>query len=188
MAAEILTSDLITAYKNKQRVRTMNSAGSVICTTATDTNVFLNKDKDSVLHVALIPVSAVIHRIIISFSEAIAANKGIINIGFYGIHKRSQDLVEIKKDVETNVALSERSAVDIIPTIMFGKTVYEILCSNGTPIEQFEPFKDSEYLVLSFTIVTKNEGSTPTNTNVQVLYTHGAPSTTSLTKLTLDKE
>ncbi len=193
MAAEILTSDLITAYKNKQRVRTMNSNGSVICTTALDNNEFINKDNGSVLHVALIPVSAVIHSINVVFSAAIQSTKGVVQIGFYGIHKHSGDFVLIKKDVVDDASFADletETYKNIWPRTLLGKTVYEMLCNGNPskPIETFEQFKDCENVVLTLTVKTKNDTSSPTECAIQVMYTPGAPSTTSLTKLTLDKE
>lgn len=195
MPAVTLTSDLITAYKNKQRVRTMNAAGSMICTTTVDRNTFLKQEADSVLYVALIPTSAVIHAINIACSADITEATGLLNIGFYGIHKHSGDFVEIKTNALTATGLGGLTAghyMNIMPISGIGLTVYEMLCTTvqgvKKPSPEFEPFADCENLVLALTINTPESTSNPVTCAIQVVYTPGAPSTTSLTKLTLDKE
>ena len=191
MAVEIISSDLITAYKNKQRVRSMNSGGTLLCSYATNTDTFMNKDNGSVLHVSLIPVSSIIDHIDICFSDKITDEQGILSIGFYGINQ-SGDFVDIQKDAFGAIKLGGLDAGEsftIIPKHQnFGKTVYETLCNNNIPIEKFEPFKNCENVVLSFTIQTKNDTTNPQTCLISVRYINGSPSTTSLTSLTIDKE
>lgn len=194
MASRMYT-DIIRAYKNNQRVRSMNSAGTMICVSAKNSDTFINKDNGSKLHVALIPVSAIIDHIEMCFSDSISASKGILQIGFYGINQAG-DFVEIKKDALGEIELGSLAADTykaMTPSIQtFGKTVYELLCEtvNGhiTPLETFKPFANRENIVLSFTVKTKNDTTNPQTCCISVVYMNGAPSTTSLTTLTIDKE
>lgn len=187
-------TDLIAALTKKQRVRTMNSRGSMVCTTAINNETFIKGTAADILYIAPIPTSAVIHDINVTFSDDITAAKGIVKVGFAGINKHLENtFTVIKDDVISNVTfggLSKDHKQFIWTGNVIGKTVYELLCAGNPikPIAAFEPFSDNENVVLMMSLTTPEDTTTPTDMYIQITYTPGAPSMSSLTKLTLDKE
>ena len=187
-------TDLMSALTKKQRVRTMNSRGSMVCTTAIHNETFIKGVANDILYIAPIPTSAVIHDINVTFSADITDEKGVVKVGFAGINKHLENtFTVIKDDVISNVTfggLQTGHKQFIWTGNVLGKTVYELLCSGDPikPIAAFEPFSDNENVVLMMTLTTPEDTTSPTDMYIQITYTPGAPSTTSLTKLVLDKE
>ncbi len=137
MAAEYINSDLITAYRNKERIRTMNYRGSLLNTTVTDTSTWAKKDVNSILYLTLIPFSASIKSIQVSFNAAITAGTLSYSVGFAGINP-DQSFTVIKDNWITVPAKARTANLieEIVPADLWDKTIYQQLCAG-----EHRPFK-----------------------------------------------
>lgn len=179
MAAEYINSDLITAYRNKERIRTMNYRGSLLNTTVTDTSTWAKKDVNSILYLTLIPFSASIKSIQVSFNAAITADTLSYSVGFAGINP-DQSFTVIKDDWIT-VPAKERAAnliEEIVPADLWDKTIYQQLCAgeHSLPITEFEKYSNTKYGVLFFKVLAAETTTNPTDIRVNISFVEGSPS------------
>lgn len=190
MAAEYINSDLITAYKKKQRVRTMNYRGSLLNTTVTDKSTWAKKDVGSILYLTLIPFSASIKSILVSFNTAISAGAVSYSVGIAGINS-DQSFTAIKNDLIT-VAAGVRTAKlkeEIVPAELWDKTIYQQLCEgeHNLPIEAFKKYSNTKYGVLFFKLITPEGTTNPANISVNISFVEGSPSEAPLNKISYPK-
>ncbi len=196
MAAEYTDSDLITAYKNKQRVRTMNYRGSLLSTTAVNNETWAKKEAGSRLYLALVPFSASIKDIEVAFNAALTANRLKFKIGIAGVNQNmsstsDQMFTPIKGDLFTRTIITTTAYYphQAWSPGYWGKTLYELLCDeHGKPIEAFEKYSNTKYGVLYLEIVTPEDTTNPRDTYVLINYVEGAPSEAPLNKISYPKK
>ena len=152
MAAVTLNSDIVGAYVNKQRIRTMNYHGSLTNTVVVDANSWGSSDAGSVLYLTLVPYGAVLKSIKVAFSAS--HTQLAYTVGIAGINP-DRTFTEIKDDLITVSAPSaetaENTILEQLPATLWGSTLYQQLCTAAapyTPIDAFKEYKDNEYGVL----------------------------------------
>jgi hypothetical protein len=193
MSIVLKTSDIVTAFGAKKRIRTMNYRGSVMeSVIALDGSMFTFGDGDSNL-IALMPIpySASIHDILIGNNLVLTAGAG--SIGIYGINNDNpNDLTEIDKSILKSTAsfvgVANSFATIMSPSVA-DKTIYQLLCDEqGVPKTAFKPYHQSKYGMLTFSVTTKASANATTENLVKVLikYVEGAPSEGPLTELTIN--
>lgn len=161
MAIVISNSDIVTAFVNKQRIRTMNYHGSVTNTVVVDTSTWASSDVDSILYLTLVPYGAVLKSIKVAFSAD--HTELAYTVGIAGINP-DRTLTAIKDDLITVDAPSEKvdanTILEQLPATLWGSTLYQQLCapiSPYTPIDAFKEYKDNEYGVLFLKSTTAND-------------------------------
>ncbi len=179
MAGEYINSDLVTAYKNKERIRTMNYRGSLLNTTVTDTSTWAKKDANSILYLTLIPFSASIKSIRVSFNAEISDDQLSYSVGFAGINP-DQSFTEIKDNWITVPAKGREANLieEIVSADLWDKTIYQQLCEgvHNLPIEKFKKYSNTKYGVLFFKLIAKENAYNPTDTRVNISFVEGSPS------------
>ena len=143
----VLNSDIISAYVNKQRIRTMNYHGSVTNTVVVDANSWGSSEVDSILYLTLVPYGAVLKSFKIAFSAATENME--YTVGIAGINP-DRTFTEIKDNL-FNATVGTVAPTEILPATLWGSTLYQQLCTAAapyTPIDAFKEYKDNEYGVL----------------------------------------
>ena len=160
MAVITANSDIVAAFVNKQRVRTMNYHGSVTNTVVVDANSWGSSDAGSILYLTLVPYGAVLKSIKVAFSAA--HTELAYKIGIAGINP-DRTFTEIKDDLITVAAPAGATAantvIERLPATLWGSTIYQQLCAGAAPyapIAAFKEYKDNEYGVLFLKSTTKN--------------------------------
>ena len=181
MAAVTLNSDIVDAYVNKQRIRTMNYHGSVTNTVVVDANNWGSSDAGSILYLTLVPYGAVLKSIKVAFSAA--HTQLAYKIGIAGINP-DRTFTEIKDDLITVSAPSaetaENTILEQLPATLWGSTLYQQLCAGAapyTPIDAFKEYKDNEYGVLFLKSTTANTAAIA-GTMVSIDWVDPSPSET----------
>ena len=161
-------SDIVNAFVNKQRIRTMNYHGSVTNTTFSNDESWASGDIGSIVYLTLVPYGAVLRSIKFSLNVATTADTSddlAFTVGIAGIEP-DRTFTAIKDDLIT-VAAAVRPADsinEILPASLWGQTLYQQLCDSNapyTPIDAFAPYrngeygKNTEYGVLYFKSTTK---------------------------------
>lgn len=179
--AETLNSDIVTAFVNKQRIRTMNYHGSVTNTVVVDANSWGSSAAGSILYLTLVPYGAVLKSIKVAFSAAHTQLE--YKIGIAGINP-DRTFTEIKDDlIQVPVpasAIAANTILEQLPATLWGSTLYQQLCTAAapyTPIDAFKEYKDAEYGVLFLKSTTAN--TDPINgTMVSIDWVDPSPSET----------
>lgn len=158
MAVVITKSNIVDAYVNRQRIRTMNYHGSPTYTTVIDNNSWGSSDAGSILYLTLIPYGAVINTMQIAFSGA--KTELAFTLGIAGINP-DRTFTAIKDDLLTYAAFNQNANVasDLGFSQKWGNTIYQQLCAEAapyTPIAAFKPYKDNEFGVLYLKSTIKN--------------------------------
>ncbi len=158
--AVTLNSDIVGAYVNKQRIRTMNYHGSVTNTVVVDANSWASSEAESVLYLTLVPYGAVLKSIKVAFSAT--HTQLAYKIGIAGINP-DRTFTAIKDDLITvdapASAIAANTILEQLPATLWGSTLYQQLCAAAapyTPIDAFKEYKDNEYGVLFLKSTTAN--------------------------------
>lgn len=184
MALVTANSDIVSAFVNKQRIRTMNYHGSMTNTTILNGDSWASGDAGSTVYLTLVPFGAVLKSIKFSLNKATTTGSTDdlnFTIGIAGINP-DRTFTSIKSDLITvaEAARAADSINEILPASLWGETLYQQLCSGSapyTPIDNFKPYKDNEYGVLYF--VTTEEMATATTTlRVSIDWVDPSPSET----------
>ncbi len=183
MALTNTNSELITAYINKQRTRTMNYRGSMLCTSIEAKTTVTKDDVGSIFNIALMPYTATLKHFEFAFDTAI--KELAFTIGIAGIN-RDNTFTEIKSDLLTWEA-SEKGALvhtEIVDGTVRVKTIYEQLCSGDPilPIDAFGPYVKDKYGVLYLKTTTQETTNSPTQISINIEYVEASPSMALLTK------
>lgn len=189
MATTITDSNLITAYKEKKRVRTTTYRGSMLTTTTRITNSsFPTDDVGSIMYLTLIPFGASLKYIQYMFSanlegSALRLNMGIAGINQDGSFTKIKDNIGLGEINPTgNVVSHGLSCLNICD-----KTIYELLCEEKdgyqVPIATFEPYAKTKYGVLYFISTAQHVTQDPLSTNLvmKLQFVEGSPSSSPLT-------
>lgn len=181
MAAITTNSDIVTAFVNKQRVRTMNYHGSVTNTVVVDANSWGSSDAGSILYLTLVPYGAVLKSIKVAFSAA--HTQLAYKIGIAGINP-DRTFTEIKDDLITvtapTSAVGANTILEQLPATLWGSTLYQQLCAGAAPynpIDAFKDYKDNEYGVLFLKSTTANTAAVA-GTMVSIDWVDPSPSET----------
>lgn len=188
MAINYANSELIDAYMNKQRVRTLNYRGSLLCTSIEKNDIgdiVKTGNVGSILYLTLIPFTATIKHFEFTFNTAI--NELAFGIGIAGIN-RDKTFTEIKDDILTWGASNH--GANIFAEISDGsirvKTLYELLCTKDQyklPIDEFSPYAKDKYGVLYLKTTTKELTNNPDQISVNLEYVEASPSMALLTEI-----
>lgn len=175
----VLNSDIVGAYVNKQRIRTMNYHGSVTNTVVVDANSWASSEVGSILYLTLVPYGAVLKSFKIAFSVA-TDNTLAYTVGIAGINP-DRTFTEIKDDLITvPAAVGTVAPTELLPATLWGSTLYQQLCTAAapyTPIDAFKEYKDNEYGVL-FLKSTAISTSAVQGTMVSIDWVDPSPSET----------
>ena len=169
MALVTANGDSVSAFKNRQRVRTMNYHGSLTTTVVTNGDSWGSGTNGDILYLTLVPFGAVLKSIKVSFDAT--HQQLAYKVGIAGINP-DRTLTEIKDNLVTVAAPSGAvqggTIKEILPATSWWKTLYQQLCNGYTPIDAFAPYKNgeygknSEYGVLYFKLTAKNTGALAT--------------------------
>lgn len=188
MPATITDSNLITAYKEKKRVRTTTYRGSMLTTTTRITNSsFPGDEVGSILYLTLMPFGASLKYIQYLFSANLSATALRLNMGIAGINQDGS-FTKIKDDIGLGT-IEPIGAANIIHNLsclnISDKTIYELLCENRdgyqVPIAKFEPYTKTKYGVLYFISTAKNNDALNTDLVMKLQFVEGSPSSSPLT-------
>lgn len=180
MATVISNSDIVTAFVNKQRIRTMNYHGSVTNTVVVDASTWASSDADSVLYLTLVPYGAVLKSIKVAFSEEhteLAYKVGIAGINSDRTLTPIKDLITV---AAPSTAVAANTILEQLPATLWGSTLYQQLCASAAPykpIDEFKEYKDNEYGVLYLKSTTKNTAAI-NGTMVSIDWVDPSPSET----------
>lgn len=181
MATVISNSDIVTAFVNKQRIRTMNYHGSVTNTVVVDASTWASSDVGSILYLTLVPYGAVLKSIKVAFSED--HTQLAYTVGIAGINS-DRTLTAIKDDLITVDApsgvIAANTILEKLPATLWGSTLYQQLCASDAPykpIDAFKDYKDNEYGVLFLKSTTANTGAI-NGTMVSIDWVDPSPSET----------
>lgn len=181
MAVITANSDIVSAFINKQRVRTMNYHGSLTNTVVVDANSWGSSDAGSILYLTLVPFGAVLKSIKVAFSAQ--HTQLAYKIGIAGINP-DRTFTEIKDDLITvtapGAAVAANTVLEQLPATLWGATLYQQLCANISPyapIATFKEYKDAEYGVLFLKSTTANTAAVA-GTMVSIDWVDPSPSET----------
>lgn len=177
--AAVINSDIVGAYVNKQRIRTMNYHGSVTNTVVVDANSWGSSEVGSILYLTLVPYGAVLKSFKIAFSVA-TANTLAYTVGIAGINP-DRTFTEIKDDlIPVAAAVGTVAPTELLPATLWGSTLYQQLCGVAapyTPIDAFKEYKDNEYGVLFLKSTAASTSEVP-GTMVSIDWVDPSPSET----------
>ena len=184
MALVTANSDIVDAFVNKLRIRTMNYHGSVTISTIANSSKWASGDIGSIIYLALVPFGAVLKSIKFAVSkETTTGGSDDLNftVGIAGINP-DRTFTAIKDDLITvpEAARPASSINEILPASLWGQTLYQQLCDSNapyTPIDAFAPYRDSKYGVLYFKS-TEAMSTETTDTCVNIEWVDPSPSET----------
>lgn len=181
MAEVTLNSDIVGAYVNKQRIRTMNYHGSLTNTVVVDANSWGSSEAGSILYLTLVPYGAVLKSIKVAFSAA--HTQLAYKVGIAGINP-DRTFTAIKDDLITVAApagaIAANTILEQLPATLWGSTLYQQLCAQAapyTPINAFKDYKDNEYGVLFLKSTAANTAAVA-GTMVSIDWVDPSPSET----------
>lgn len=176
-----LNSDIVGAYVNKQRIRTMNYHGSVTNTVVVDANSWGSSEVGSILYLTLVPYGAVLKSIKVAFSAS--HTQLAYTVGIAGINP-DRTFTVIKDDLITVAApaseIAANTIIEQLPATLWGSTLYQQLCATAAPykpIDAFKEYKDNEYGVLYLKSTTANTAAI-NGTMVSIDWVDPSPSET----------
>lgn len=177
-------SDLVTCFKNKQRVRSVSNGGTMLCSTA---SVSLAENSiNDVIHLAVLPTSSIIHHIYCTLENTNTTEASQeVNMNFYifGINTDGS-FSSVKNICQTGTTLSgvDAKTVKTVPIPFFQQNYNQTIYQQVYEDESFKPYLNDSFVVLG--VYTNLSNS---NTVFKIQYSAGS-SSQELVKLSADKE
>lgn len=170
MAVIITNSNIVKAFIDHRRIRTMNHRGSLLNTSVRDDNTWGSSDANSVLYLTPIPFGASIKSLSLAYSDK--TTELAFKVGIAGIEPDGTFTV-IKDDLLTCPAKEQEANtwLNVWTPELTNQTLYQMLCDTTAPylpIAAFEPYKRNEQGILFLKSTAKNNSAELKTTYAQL--------------------